>query len=432
LFFPRQETLLKGQAGWYHMLNRCSAFTAVERFPLKFSFLCSQTYLDPELFAHDVGWPNPPANYDRRKGLLSVELAFEEAELAEELGFDMVTVSEHHYWPIIVTPNAAVLAAALTQRLKRVRIGWMGPLVSMSNPVRIAEEAMMLDQLSNGRLSLLFLRGTPNEFLAYGINADETRARTQEAVELITMAMTEPRPFTWEGRFFRFPTVSVWPGPTQLPHPPIFSSGNSPASLQFAAKHHQSMAMSFYPQKLVVELTDAYRDACKEHGWSPTSDQILYRGYVACTETDAEAKEIEKRFYGSKGLAGSMMGGRADSAADQRAQRVTEVQKFVAQRSPQPSELGTDADGKGAGVDSKGKAAGFALGTLAFCGSPDTVAEQIRQFHEATGVGIFDLGFAGGGTTREERLRSLKLFGEEVMPKLKDVGLPTKELNNAG
>jgi alkanesulfonate monooxygenase SsuD/methylene tetrahydromethanopterin reductase-like flavin-dependent oxidoreductase (luciferase family) len=394
---------------------------------MKFSFLCSQTYLDPEMFANDVGWPNPPANYDPAKGLLSAELAFEEAELAEELGFDMVTVSEHHYWPIIVTPNAAVLAAALSQRLKRVRIGWMGPLVSMNNPVRIAEEAMMLDQLSGGRLTVLFLRGTPNEFLAYGINADETRARTQEAVELITAAMTEPQPFAWEGRYFRFPTVSVWPGPTQLPHPPIYSSGNSPASLQFAAKHHQSLGISFYPQHLVAQLTGAFREACSELGWAPTSDQILYRGYVACTETDAEAKEIESRYYGSKGLAGSMMGGRSASAATERAKRVGEVHDLVAARPNQPAEIGTDADGKGAGVDKKGSAAGFALGSLAFCGSPDTMVNQIREFHEATGVGVFDLGFAGGGTTREERLRSLRLFGEEVLPQLKDIDVWAKE-----
>lgn len=166
---------------------------------LQFSLVCAGTYADPAFFAETPAWPVPRAAYDPAVGRLSTEVCFDEAELAEELGFDMVSVSEHHYWPLIPTPNAALTAAALTQRTKRVRLGWLGPLVSMSNPVRIAEEAAQLDEMSGGRLSLLFLRGTPNEFLAYNVNPDETRARTQEATQLIVRALSEPQPFGWRG-----------------------------------------------------------------------------------------------------------------------------------------------------------------------------------------------------------------------------------------
>lgn len=387
---------------------------------VKFSFLCSQIYADPSLFATLEGWPSPPADYDPEIGMLSTDLAIEEAVLAEELDFDMVTVSEHHYWPTLPTPNAAVLAAALTQRLQRVRIGWMGPLVSTTNPVRIAEEVAMLDQLSHGRLSVLFLRGTPNEFLAYGVNPAETRERTQEAIALITRALTEPQPFGWEGRYYRYPTVSVWPGPTQRPHPPVFSSGNSPDSLRFAAKAGHAMGMSFYPQHLVAQLTAEYREQCTANGWEPTPDQILYRGYAYCAETEAEARAVEERYYGGSLISGFQ--GRAETVAGARAERVESVKKLAADRAGQPTEIGTDADGKELESDKKGKAAGFALGTLAFSGTPDSLVDQITEFQEATGVGILDLGFTGGGLTRDERLRSLRLFGTEVIPRTRHLG----------
>ena len=382
---------------------------------MQFSMVCAATYADPTLFAEESGWPVAPAKYDPGVGNLSVELALREAEIAEEIGFDMVSVSEHHYWPLIPVPNAALLAAALTQRVKRARIGWLGPLVSMSNPIRIAEEAAMLDELSHGRLTLLFLRGTPNEFLAYNVNPEETRERTQEAIQLIVRALTEKQPFGWEGRYYRYPTVSVWPGVTQLPHPPIFSSGNSPESVAFAARMGHSLAMSFYPPHLVSQLVQTYLEQCSEDGWTPDSDHILYRGFIYCGETDQQAAEIEERFFGASSMSAQTRG-RGAAVAEIGHSRVATVEKLAAERTASSS-----ADSGSDGTNKKKKAAGFALGTLAFSGGPQTVVEQIREFHEETGVGFFDFVFSGGGLTAQERERSLRLFGEEVIPQLRDL-----------
>jgi alkanesulfonate monooxygenase SsuD/methylene tetrahydromethanopterin reductase-like flavin-dependent oxidoreductase (luciferase family) len=397
---------------------------------MKLSFLCSQVYADPDLFARGSTWPHPPADYDPEIGLRSCELALQEAELAEDLGFDMVSVSEHHYWPLLPTPNAAVLAAALTQRVKRARIGWMGPIVSMANPVRIAEEAAMLDQLSHGRMTLLFLRGTVNEFLAYGVNPDETRARTQEAIRLIQMALTEPQPFGWEGEYFRYGTVSVWPGPTQRPHPPIFSSGNSPESLQFAAAQHHNMAMSFYPPHLVTQLVNTYREVCASYGWRPSAEQLLYRGFVVCAETAGEAAALRDRYFGIPELITSSpsVRGRGAAVADERTKRIESVEKLAAERTARegPTEIGTDADGKNVEADRRAKGEGFGLGRVLFCGTADDVADQITRFYEQTGVGVLDLGFSGGGLTAEERDRALRLFGTEVLPRVQALGAESR------
>lgn len=388
---------------------------------MKFSFLCSQIYGDTEHYRTQTSWPVPPARYRHDIGERSTDFALDQAALAEELGFDMISVSEHHYWPSLPSPNPAVLAAALTQRTERVRIGWMGPLVSINNPLRIAEEAAMLDQLSHGRLEMLFLRGTPNEFVSYNVNPAETRGRTQEAVELITTALTEPHPFGWYGRYYSYPTISVWPGVSQRPHPPIYGSGNSPESVRYAVEHGHKIGISFYPAHLTAALVRSYQDACAEAGRPSRPSDILYRAHVAVGETEQEARTLAGKYYGEGGLgqAAAFMGRGATVASELKPP-------------PEPTELGTDADGRNRGADAKGKAAGFALGKLNFSGTPDEVVRQLTDFHTETGVGLFDLGFSGGGLTEQERTRSLTLFGQEVIPKLRHLGAtPDEESTDA-
>ena len=96
----------------------------------------------------------------------------------------------------------------------------LGPIVSHINPVRIAEEMALLDNLLPGRLVVGLLRGTTGEYLSYGLNPTEARERTTEAMELILKAWTEPQPFGWQGRYFQFRGVAVWPRPATDPHPP--------------------------------------------------------------------------------------------------------------------------------------------------------------------------------------------------------------------
>ncbi len=371
---------------------------------MKASFFCTNTYLSAEPFRHP-GWPTPPGLYRSEIGLKSVEVALEQAKLADELGFDWVSCSEHHYTPLLQTPNAVVFAGALSQVVKRAKIAVLGPLVSMNNPVRIAEELAMLDQLSHGRLVVLFLRGTPNEFLAYGTNPDETRARTQEASVLIRRALTEPEPFGWEGRFYRFRTVSVWPGPIQRPHPPMFYSGNSFESATFAARHHLALGVSFYPANLVAQLMNFYKQECARHGWEPAADQLLYRAFIAVGEDDQEAEMLRAKYFAGDGVP-NFFKGRGAAVPPPSA--------------PVPIAVGTDADGKNTAADTGPR--GFGLGELRFCGSPDTVVKQFADFHEATGAGVIDISFGGAGLTMEETMKSIRLFGAEVIPRIGRIG----------
>ena len=172
-------------------------------------------------------WPVPPAVYDFAAGSQAYGGMVERAQHVERLGFDWVSVSEHHYSPRRLTPAPIVAASHLAAHAPRIKIAVLGPIVSQGNPVRIAEELALLDNLMPGRLVCGLLRGTTGEYLSYGLNPEEARERTTEGMELILKAWTEPQPFGWQGRHFQFRTVAVWPRPLQQPYPPTYALGTS-------------------------------------------------------------------------------------------------------------------------------------------------------------------------------------------------------------
>jgi alkanesulfonate monooxygenase SsuD/methylene tetrahydromethanopterin reductase-like flavin-dependent oxidoreductase (luciferase family) len=325
------------------------------------------------------GWPVPPELCDRAEAARSMAIAIEQYRLAEEAGFDWVSISEHHYAPLLMTPNPAILAAAVSQQTSRVKIALLGPLVPLINPVRAAEEIAMLDALSNGRVVVLFLKGTPNEHATYGTNPEETREITQEGVQLIRRAWTEPQPFGWEGKFFRFRTVSVWPRTVQDPHPPIFYSGNSDESAIFAGQMGLSIAIGFAPPQRVARQVELYRQAARDAGWEPSADNVLYRGRMVIGESDAAAAEIAARLA----AAGPVM-------------------------LPSGAPSGTQG-GAGGGDPTAGPAG------IQFLGGVDSVVRKAQELADA-GVGILDVAIVGGGVQR-----SMELFGRLFGPALREI-----------
>ena len=361
---------------------------------MKASIISPNTYTAPAAWSRP--YPVPRAAFDAETGQRMLADAFAQARLADDVGFDYVSVSEHHFAPLMCSPNAAVWASALSQVITSARIAWFGPLVSINNPLRVAEEVAMLDQLTSGRLIVLPLRGTPNEHTVYNnIDPADSRARTEEATLLIRKALTETEPFAWKGEHFDFPVVSVWPGRTQVPHPPMVVSGNSRDSVSFAARHRFPIAISFYEPSAVTELTSLFRSEAREAGWDPAPEDMFYRAWIAIGKTSAEADAIRLNFM--------PRGAGAPPEAVPKA----------------PSAIGTDADGKSHPGADRGRGTGFGIGSVQFCGDPAEVIDQIRAFHEATGVGVLDLSF--GRASQELTLGAIRLFGERVLPAIRDL-----------
>ena len=245
-------------------------------------------------------WPAEPAYCKPDVAQASFAHSLAMALKADVLGFDWISLSEHHYAPYIMTPNPCVMAAALAQVTKRAKIALLGPLVPLSNPVRLAEELAMVDMLSGGRLIVLFLRGTPNEHQTYDTNAAATRAMTQEGIDLIVKAWTTDEPFSWDGAQYQFSTVSVWPKTVQTPHPPIFGSGNSEESVRFAAARRMGIAFSFAPPEVVRDLVKLYHAEADSAGWQPDPEHVIYRGIAYAAESDAKALDDMGVFFGQK------------------------------------------------------------------------------------------------------------------------------------
>ncbi len=101
----------------------------------------------------------------------------ERIAFAEQLGFDWISLSEHHYSPRILTPSPPMAAAYIAARVHAITIALLGPIVAHSNPVRLAEELAMLDTMAPGRVVIGLLRGTSNEALTYDLNPGESRER---------------------------------------------------------------------------------------------------------------------------------------------------------------------------------------------------------------------------------------------------------------
>ncbi|MBV9324161.1 MAG: LLM class flavin-dependent oxidoreductase [Chloroflexi bacterium] len=351
---------------------------------MKASLLCGAHYEGAE--AHHQRPPVPPARCDPALAAQSYDHYLSYAALADELGFDWISVSEHHYSPLILAPSVAPLAGALTQIVKRARIALLGPLASINNPVRLAEEIAMLDQLSHGRLIVLPLRGSPSEFNAYGpLEVAMSQPRTQEATRLIRKALVETDTFAWTGEHFNYPTVAVWPRAIQQPHPPMYFSGNSPNSAVFAAAEHLGVCLSFHPPAYVAETLRAYRQAAADHGWQPTPDHLVYRNFVLVADTDARADALEANF-------------------------LAPGQRWLL-RGPTPA----------SGPDHRGDGQSTTPARMLFAGSPETLADRIRAFQAQTAIGVLDLIFSGGQTPAEDIRHSIELFGREVLPRIHDL-----------
>jgi alkanesulfonate monooxygenase SsuD/methylene tetrahydromethanopterin reductase-like flavin-dependent oxidoreductase (luciferase family) len=159
-------------------------------------------------------------------------------EELDRLGYDGVAFNEHHCSPYGLMNSPNLLAAAAIQRTKRIKLLIYGNVLPLHEPLRLAEELAMLDCMSGGRIISGFARGIPREYQVHNVPMADSRARFEEAYEILMKAWTEDV-FSYEGRFWTYKDVSIWPRPLQRPHPPIWMPlSGSKESLEFAGRHN--------------------------------------------------------------------------------------------------------------------------------------------------------------------------------------------------
>lgn len=366
---------------------------------MKAALFCTTRYDGPA--SHSV-WPAPGDTYTAEWAERSMQTTLERFQLADEVGFDWVTVAEHHFAPFSMTPNPMVMAAALTNVVKRAKVAILGPDIPILDPVRVAEEIAMVDTLTQGRVIAGLMRGSVNEYVTYNTNPSESRERFEEALQLIRMAWTEKQPFGWQGRFYEYRTISIWPRPVQEPHPPIYISTASPESGEFAARLHLGAGFAFTTVQIASQAAKYYRDQCRLNEWEPTADNIIYRLAMHVAPTDEQAIEEMRMAGGGLPSVGLSFRNRA-------------VESAVATS----GYYGRDIETQRARLQSRGELMDRIDRGQVLVGTPETVLGQIKRIREILGAGILDLVVAS--QLGDKATRAIELFGTKVLPRMQEL-----------
>jgi alkanesulfonate monooxygenase SsuD/methylene tetrahydromethanopterin reductase-like flavin-dependent oxidoreductase (luciferase family) len=348
-----------------------------------------------------VRWPVSNRLFEPEHAVHVAASRMDHVALADELGFDWIGCAEHHYSPGSLAPNVSAVAAAITQRTTRARVCIMGALLPLNNPVRVAEEYALVDMLSGGRLVAGLLRGAPYEYLVYNVPPAESRSRFEEAWELVVRAWTDTEPFGWEGEHYHFRNVSIWPRPVQQPAPPIFISGSSKESAEFAARRHIGLGLAFTNLAAAKPSADYYFQLAAERGWQPSPDQVIYGHlpvYLADTDEQAFAT-ARPRVEANHLNPGMLQANRLVAESGFFGNRNLELQRrFLTMGTHGPLSLEQQIE----------------LGTL-LCGSPETVLDQLRNVRDVLGAGVISLNFETGANA-EEAEATMRRFAADVLP----------------
>jgi alkanesulfonate monooxygenase SsuD/methylene tetrahydromethanopterin reductase-like flavin-dependent oxidoreductase (luciferase family) len=358
-------------------------------------------------------WPVPNKQFDPKQGVEMFERYIEDKVYAEQAGFDWIASNEHHFSPYGMMPNPNLVGAVVANRTSRAGILQSGNIVPISNPIRIAEEYAMLDVMSGGRLVAGFMRGIPHEYVAYNVSPDESYGRMHEAIELIKKAWSSPEPFGWEGEFYQFRAVSIWPRPVQQPYPRILMSASSDASALLAAEVGASAGflriVDFESTRRQIQV---YRDRAKACGWTPTADDVMIGMNCCIAPTYEEAKEILEN--GQKYFFGVLGGG------------IRTAQQLVIQKTRYFKDAGAaDKFKKKTAIQREVTFDERVERGLLVCGTPEMAIDQIKRIHSELGNGRMNLSVKIGNIADHQVTRTLDYLRDIVFPAVRSLGEDT-------
>ena len=326
------------------------------------------------------------------------QMHIEEAQLAEKLGYNSYYVIEHQnsYVSHLTAPN--VYLTAVARNTTDLRLGVMIYQLPFHHPIRLAQEAAMLDQLSHGRLEFGVGAGVhEHEFMRYNLDFFQRREMFSEAFEIIMKAWTQDE-VTHHGKYWQMDEVFTNPKPYQKPHPPVWIAAHSEPSFEFAAKHNYDVSQNIDTDEVVSEKFDFWRRNWKEYNHPGPMPRTFLMRAVHVAETDEKAREeiepalMNSRNLGPQYIANTRVGfrGNDDSPANQELARVFREQS---------------------------KSYDFWVENgLALVGSPDTVIKQIEKQRERVGYDILCCNHRPGVVSTELANKSMRMFGEEVLP----------------
>jgi len=324
--------------------------------------------------------------------------SFALVDAAEAWGLDAMWLAELHFAPdrsVLASP--LILAAAIAQRTRRMKIGTAVQVLPLCHPLRLAEEAATVDQISDGRLIFGVGRsGFAHTYQAYGVPYEESRERFAETLEIVKRAWTEEH-FSYRGKYFSCDKVTLVPKPRQKPYPPIRIAATSVDT--YAAIGTMGYAI-FIAARLgtlseLAPLVRDYREAYRAAGHAGIGEVYLrVPVYVAETEErarrepEASVMHLFRSIGGQLEASASLSGARAIEQRAERGQRLQTV-----------------------GYED-------ALRDKMIVGTPDQVAGKLERLRQEIGLdGILAELNPGSLIPHELVMNALRLLCKEVMPR---------------
>lgn len=337
----------------------------------------------------------------------------DELEFAAQCGFDGICVNEHHSNGYGLMPSPNLIATSLARRTDNAAICVMGNSLALYNPpIRVAEEMAMIDCISGGRLIAGFPVGTPMDTCyAYGTNPTTLRERYLEAHDLVIKAWTTQEPFAFNGRFNQQRYVNIWPRPIQKPHPPVWiPGGGSVETWQWCARMDYVYSyLSYFGYQAGRATLQGYWNEMERLGKDRNPYRAGFLQFVGVADSREEAEKlyrepaeyfydrclnVDPRFASPPGYT---------SEATIRAKVTSQLAQVVDRRSiKNMARTWQDIIERG----------------YVIIGSPDEVAEQLREVALDLNVGHLMLLLQFGNMDRQVTTYNTRLFTERVMPQL--------------
>lgn len=349
-------------------------------------------------------WAKPGMSPHQRYEELWRELA-----LCDELGFDFGFCVEHHFRPDeswISSPSLYAVGAGA--RTRRMRLGPMGYVVPLYHPLRLAEEIAVVDQMLGGRMELGLVPGiNADYFRPFGLDYGHRKSPTLEFIDYLRAAYGETQPFSFHGNEFHTDSALLAVQPLQRPHPPLWMMSRDPETLQFCARNAINPGYFLvYPRADAAPRYRVFLDDWNKAGWD-RKPNIAYCTIVYVDETDEKAIDTALT-RASRAYEGFLP---PPQSGETFAERVaTHAKKFIGRGEPGASEIMANLFDPDYIMKHE----------LVFIGSAETVAEKI---HNAAQAGLFNV-FLGefnfSDLPESDLMRSIRLFGEKVVPALRD------------
>jgi alkanesulfonate monooxygenase SsuD/methylene tetrahydromethanopterin reductase-like flavin-dependent oxidoreductase (luciferase family) len=309
------------------------------------------------------------------------------------------------------SPN--LLASAAAQRTKKLKLLIYGNLLPLHNPLRLAEEIAMLDCLSDGRMICGVARGIPREYQVFNVNQADSRARFNEAFEIMVKAWTEEA-FSYEGKFWTFRDIACWPRPVQQPYPPFWTPITaSRDSIEWAGRNNVPITPGIGSRGLQEDIIGLYAGCLAQagHRITPGHISISVNAYVADSKAQAVRENGPYQLYFNRTLYSH------GNVTETNIQRTTGYVQEGALDYIRPENRQAAARAR----------ADFRNMTMADIekqaetqpwGTADEVAERIIEAADAVGAGTVQLNLNRGAMPQEMFLEQIRRVGDKVLPRL--------------